>query len=404
MVKFQHSCPSPRSPASDPQRSAKPIASPAPSPTFAPLVLFLLAITCSSSGCSNNPEQLALETNVNGAMSTTARVFPEYDRRTFDDREACVACFEERCQAQAAQCAESPECTTGVACLRDCSQPTCFVSCYAKQQAVDPSPLAIGYGPTWGAMELCRDERCGNACAYSVDQYGCSGEYDWATVLTGFEGTATLHVRVADLGTLVPYSDLSLSVCSGAPTKACAAFDRSSTDADGRATLTYPVGVPGTVHNYLSLSDPAGQVIPMLLYPPRGIFVPNVHYPMLTTTYAGEDFLPYRGWDHTRFGAIMLVGLDCNGNYAQGWSFEAEGAGDEVRFVYNSPNDAQVTNSTGIAFATNVEPGRRTIVIRRVETGTILARRTVRIEAGVGTLLWVMPPDRVEQAALDGSP
>ncbi|MDD9970033.1 MAG: hypothetical protein OXR73_27555 [Myxococcales bacterium] len=352
-------------------------------------------------GCSHDPDQLVLTGGGARASEPMVDAFPDHGRLSYTDRPACLSCFRERCQPEADKCGEAPECATGVDCLRDCQQPTCFVRCYAKQQAVDPAPLAIGYSPKWGAMELCRDDRCSGPCEHTVDHYGCIGEYDWADGLTGHEGQATLHVRIADLETLKPYPDLDVAVCSGDPVEPCSGFDRAATNAEGRATLSYPVGVPGSVRNYLTVRDPSARVIPMILYAPRGLFVPEVHYPMLTTTAENDGFAPYRDWDKNRYGALMLVALYCDGSFAPDWSFEFEGSDEEGHPFRDGPNAAPGISRAGIGFASNIDPGQRMLVVHRVDTGETIARRSVRIEAGTSTLVWVLPPDRVEQAALD---
>lgn len=356
-------------------------------------------------GCSHDPTQLYAHASTNAEPSPVAYI-------KYDDSKDCAACFASRCVEQAAKCEADEACRVYDGCVRAraCQAPDCFFSCYAEQQAHEENPGALPSPLVW-SLAQCGAMHCGKHCSYSDDPWACSGQYSWRDTLLDLAGEPlTFRVVHRSPITDAPQPDVPVRVCNdldrdcGQPVG-----EETRTDNAGQASLTIPsvlsaLGAPFHVES----GSPEAGVLPVLIYPPRGLFVPRMYYIAGTPTRdeAGEVQVPPGSgnlvFPSQDLGAIIVRASGCDGLPAADLTLEVQGAGEQARVTYGlSSSDATKTDSTGYVFATGVAPGKRTVAVRRADDQTLLAHRRIEVRASSVTYFLVSPPDEVEQAALD---
>lgn len=175
----------------------------------------------------------------------------------------------------------------------------------------------------------------------------------------------------------------------------CAKPDATATtDAQGKLALTLPLGPNG----YDGFGEITGSgYLTTLLYLSRPI-IPDpstVSYFLVATEAAVGLFAQGAGVQvDPAKGQVVVWTHGCDGKLTGGVSLELDGGATGTLAYLNDAavsTSAKETDSKGIAYVFNAEPGALGVTARRLATGEVFGKTTVQLRAKTATALYFHP-------------
>jgi len=192
-------------------------------------------------------------------------------------------------------------------------------------------------------------------------------------------------------------SGVTVKVCSREDEACATPADTQITNPGGIAAFTVPTPPPVGFDGYFELTGGNPQAIwPLLWYESNPIEASGSEAPLALTPallgalekLGGAELDPSRGLVGARI-------IGCNRLQGAGFTLEVSGADAQSKigyFVSNVPDKtATSTDSSGLAYALNLPPGKVTLVTRDPRSGVRLGKLDVWIRAGFMTETFFYP-------------
>jgi hypothetical protein len=309
--------------------------------------------------------------------------------------QACEACVDAACSEDLSRCVADPGCDAVLACLA--TEAGWYDACEV--------PLSLDWDVAY-PMRTCFVASCAEPCNLGR-LWSCAGEFPQPQPRSGTK-SATVDVKYSrPYANSEPFAGIEVVACGGIGPDCSEEVDRQVTDSEGRARLSVPFGMTGTLtprpgfRGFLELSSGDPAVFPTLRFFRRPPTWDTREWATVFDAQLASQALGALG-QTPGLGAVGLEIADCFGVAAPDIRFElSSGQGDAISpIVYFDANGIPSmtldrTSSVSLAAVPNVPPGHVFVTARLAETNRIVVdSRREFVRADTLSVIWLGPDPR----------